>query len=137
MDEEKLQDVADELAEAADQAKAAADATGEPATAPQTDAELREALKQADDRALRAQAELENFRKRMRRDMEEERRYAALPLVSDLLAVADNLQRAIESTDSTEETAGLIDGVKMVAAQLETVPDPASLQTDRGIGPTL
>jgi len=36
---------------------------------------LAEELRQANDRALRSQAELENFRKRMRREMEEERRY--------------------------------------------------------------
>src|SRR5262245_4389711 len=55
---------------------------------------LLEEMQAANDRALRAQAELENFRKRMRREVDEERRFAILPLVTDLLPVIDNLDRA-------------------------------------------
>src|SRR5688572_22497069 len=56
---------------------------------------VQEDARLANDRALRAQAEPENFRKRMRRDMEEERRYASFTLISELLPVIDNLDRAI------------------------------------------
>jgi molecular chaperone GrpE len=77
---------------------------------------LNEELKQANDRTLRAQAELENFRRRMRREMEEERRYAALPLISDLLSVIDNLDRAL-AAESGDSASGLLAGVKMVQAQ--------------------
>ena len=48
---------------------------------------LRADLEDASDRVLRAQAELENYRKRARRELEDERRYAALPLLRDLLPV--------------------------------------------------
>jgi molecular chaperone GrpE len=74
----------------------------------------------ANERALRAQAELENFRKRARREMEEERKYAAMPLVRDLLHVLDNLERAIEAAGKSETSAGLLDGVRMVSQQLST-----------------
>jgi molecular chaperone GrpE len=70
---------------------------------------------------VRLQAELENFRKRMMRSMEEERRYADLPLLRDLLPVVDNLQRAISAAEKHENAAGLLDGVKMVADQLSGV----------------
>ena len=86
-------------------------------------ARLAEELRQANDRALRSQAELENFRKRMRREMEEERRYASLPLILDLLDVLDNLQRAIEASEQNENASGLREGVKMVAAQLAGLLD--------------
>ena len=79
-------------------------------------------LKQANERALRAQAELENFRRRLRREMEEERRYAALPLVADLLVVVDNLDRAVEAAEKNEgANSSLLQGVKMVQSQFLSV----------------
>ncbi len=83
--------------------------------------QLRTELKEAKDRALRSQAELENYRKRVARQMAEERRYANLPLMRDLLPVLDNMQRAIAAAEKTHDTAGLLEGVKMVAQQLEDV----------------
>lgn len=78
-------------------------------------------LDQAERRVLMAQAELENFRKRMRREMEDERRFASLPLIKDLLGVVDNLQRAIEAAEQSETGGGLLEGVKMVAGQMESI----------------
>ena len=75
---------------------------------------LREAKEEADKRVLLAQAESENFRKRMRRDLDEQLRYAALPMVTDLLQVRDNLWRAIEAADGGSSD-GLKEGVAMVA----------------------
>lgn len=78
-------------------------------------------LAAARDRALRAQAELDNYRKRMRKEMEDERRYAQLPLLSDLLPVLDNVQRAIQAAEKSADGGGLLAGFKMVAQQLEGV----------------
>lgn len=79
---------------------------------------LESELRQANDRSLRAQAELENFRRRMRREMDDERRYAALPLIADLLGVVDNLDRAMEAAEKNEgANSSLLQGVKMVQAQ--------------------
>jgi molecular chaperone GrpE len=82
---------------------------------------LSDESKQANDRALRAHAELENFRRRMRREMDEERRYAALPLISNLLAVVDNLDRAIAAAENNEGASGLLQGVKMVQSQFLSI----------------
>ncbi|HVX15884.1 MAG TPA: nucleotide exchange factor GrpE [Pirellulales bacterium] len=82
---------------------------------------LRGELAAARDRALRAQAELENSRRRMRKEMEDERRYAQLPLLGDLLPVIDNVQRAIQAAEKSPEAGGLLAGFKMVAQQLEGV----------------
>jgi molecular chaperone GrpE len=82
--------------------------------------QLRDEVKQAQDRTLRATAELENVRKRSQREITDARRYAALPLVRDLLTVADNLDRAIEAAQQSDESAGLLEGVRMVAQQLHT-----------------
>ena len=82
-------------------------------------AKLRGELEDASDRVLRAQAELENYRKRARRELDDERRYAAMPLLCDLLAVLDDIYRAIEAAEKSPQAAGLLDGVKLVAQSLE------------------
>jgi molecular chaperone GrpE len=84
-------------------------------------AKLRADLEDASDRVLRAQAELDNYRKRARREMEDERRYATLPLLRDLLPVLDNIQRAITAAEKSPAGNGLLDGVRLVAQSLETV----------------
>ncbi len=82
---------------------------------------LRQELEAAKERALRVQAELENYRKRMRREMDDERRYAQLPLLKELLPVIDNIGRAVQAAEKSSDGAGLLDGVKLVAQQLEGV----------------
>ena len=78
-------------------------------------------LEQCNDRLLRTQAELENYRKRVRREMDDERRYAMLPLLRDLLHVVDNLQRALQSAEERDNAAGLLEGVELVSTQLASV----------------
>jgi molecular chaperone GrpE len=83
-------------------------------------ARLNGELRDANERVLRAQAELENYRKRSRREMEDERKYASLPLIRDLLSVMDNLDRALEAAERNQSSSGLAEGVKMVAIQFIT-----------------
>lgn len=81
-------------------------------------ATLKEQLKQAEDRFLRSEAELENFRRRSRRELEEERRFANQPLLTDLFPVIDNIDRAIVAAEQGSDASGLLEGFKMVAQQL-------------------
>ncbi len=85
--------------------------------------QLRLAVQEAQDRALRAQAELDNFRKRAKRELDDERRYADLPVLRSLLPVGDNIRRAIEAAEKSPDssTSVLLDGIKMVAQNLEEV----------------
>ncbi len=82
-------------------------------------AKLRADLDDAGNRVLRAQAELENFRKRVRRESEDELRYATMPLLRDLLPVVDNIQRAIAAAEQAHGGGSLLEGVKLVAQSLE------------------
>jgi molecular chaperone GrpE len=82
---------------------------------------LRAEAAEARDRALRATAELENYRKRAKREMDDERRYANLPLLSDLLPVIDNVGRAITAGETATDAKSVVAGFKMVAQQLEQV----------------
>ena len=84
-------------------------------------AELEADLALAQDRALRCAAELENFKKRIARETAEERRYASMPVMRDILPVLDNMGRAIESVEQGHDPSHLLEGVKMVNEQLKSV----------------
>lgn len=79
---------------------------------------LRAEVEDANNRVLRAGAELENFRKRVRREIEDERRYAAAPLIHDLLPVLDDMFRAIAAAEKAPGHGGLLEGVKMTVQGL-------------------
>lgn len=84
---------------------------------------LEQQLSDLKERELKAQAELENFRKRILRDTEQTLKYASLNLVRDMLDVVDNLNRATEAATAAGDKGGLVDGVKMVLQQLTSVLD--------------
>jgi molecular chaperone GrpE len=83
--------------------------------------QLRTDLEEARDRVLRSHAELENYRKRAAREIDDHRRYAELPLMRDLLPVLDNVERAIAAAESARDVTVLLDGIKLVARQFEEV----------------
>ena len=67
------------------------------------------------DRVLRLQAEMENLRSRTAREILNERRYAPLPLIRDLLPAIDNMNRAIEAAaPQNEESARMLEGFELV-----------------------
>lgn len=66
-----------------------------------------------DDARLRQLAELDNTRKRLQREMEEFRKYAAEGVLADLLPVLDNLDLAIEHGGSDPACKNLLLGVEM------------------------
>lgn len=107
-------------AETLESQRAAADAAAADQTAEGEVERLRTDLEEAGDRLLRAQAELENYRKRARRELEDERKYALLPLLRDLLPVLDNMDRAIEAAEKHGETGSLLEGIKLVRQSLLT-----------------
>ncbi|SFH57556.1 molecular chaperone GrpE [Tindallia magadiensis] len=72
------------------------------------------------ERLLRLQAEFSNYKRRVEKEKKDLYIYGCENLAKDLLPVIDNLERALESVDETEE--GLSKGVKMVYDQtLETL----------------
>lgn len=82
---------------------------------------LRAEAEESRQVALRSQAELENFRKRMRREMDDERRYAEQKLLTDLLSVVDNITRAIQAAEKTAGAQSVVDGIRLVQQQLDKV----------------
>src|SRR5512142_193929 len=60
-------------------------------------AKLRSDLESAQQDMLYAKAEVQNVRRRMEKDVQDARAYAATGFARDVLTVSDNLSRAIEA----------------------------------------
>ena len=94
------------------------------------------------DQLLRAMAETENVRRRAQREREDGAKYAAAGVVKDLLGVADNLQRALESVPAelaadNEVVQNLRLGVEMTQKELQTVFERHNIRTIDPLGEKL
>lgn len=93
----------------------------------EAEAELEEArakLQEAEARAAdnldgwrRAQADLENFRRRVERDRDDLAKFAAEKLVLRLLPVVDNLDLAVAAAEKANEVAAVRDGIALIRKQ--------------------
>jgi molecular chaperone GrpE len=108
------------------QAETAA-AEGESPTAPEQvdpSAEAKREAAEFKDKLLRTLAEMENLRKRTEREVLDARLYGIAGFARDVLAVADNMHRALEAIGpELRETAdakikGLIEGVELTEREL-------------------
>lgn len=83
-------------------------------------AALEAELAETKDRLLRALADVENVRRRGERDREQERRYAATNFGKDMLNVADNLRRALDSVPDAQDefSRTLLSGVAATEREL-------------------
>jgi molecular chaperone GrpE len=72
------------------------------------------------DRYLRAAADLENLRKRQRREIDDARRESKGRVLKEMLPVVDNLERAIEHATAQAGTNPIVEGVQLVLRQFLT-----------------
>jgi molecular chaperone GrpE len=86
------------------------------------------------DKWARARADLDNYRKRIQREMEDDRKYAATPIVKALLPGIDGLQRALKAAAASKNVDELIAGVEMVAKQFEAALTGLGVQPIDAIG---
>ena len=94
------------------------------------------------DQLLRAMAETENVRRRAQREREDSVKYASAPVIKDMLAVADNLQRALESVPEdlvaeNEQVKNLRLGVEMTQKELQSVFERHGIRTIEPLGERL
>lgn len=72
------------------------------------------------DKWARARADLDNYRKRIQREMEDDRKFAATPIVKALLPGLDGLQRALKAASASKSVDELIAGIEMVVKQFDS-----------------
>jgi molecular chaperone GrpE len=100
-------------------------------------AAVAELQRQADDnhsRYLRAQADFDNFRRRTLKEKEELTQYASLKLITQLLPVLDNFQRALQTSNEGAEGESFAKGVDMIYRQLSQVLEAEGLKPMDAVG---
>lgn len=121
--DEEEQNLAD--TEAAAEDEAAAEEEGEGGAESYTDPNV--VIDEMRDRLMRALADAENTRRRAERDKEDALKYSITRFARDVLSVADNLRRALDSVDETAKAEGgealdaLLSGVSMTERELMNV----------------
>ena len=111
-----------------EQDEAAPPVAGETAASPAGPADVIEALNAENtslkDRLLRAMAEMENLRRRTEREVADAKVYGVAAFARDMLTVADNLARALDSlseearANADGSLKGLIEGVELTMRDL-------------------
>lgn len=108
------------------------ESAGTEAAAPSAEAVLATEVAALKDRLLRTMAEMENLRKRGEREREDAAKYGISSFARELLTVADNLRRALDSLPAdaaaAEPIKSFADGVEMTERELLRVFEKAGIQ---------
>lgn len=97
-------------------------------------AELQAKLDDEENRHLRLRADFDNMRRRNQLDREAAEKYRAQNLLSDLLPVLDNFERALQVETTSEEAASIIKGIEMVYRSLIEATEKEGLQVIKAEG---
>ncbi|WP_341299819.1 nucleotide exchange factor GrpE [Lysinibacillus sp. FSL H8-0500] len=97
-------------------------------------AELQAKLEDEENRHLRLRADFDNMRRRQQLDREAAEKYRAQSLLSDLLPVLDNFERALQVETTSEEAASIIKGIDMVYRSLLEATEKEGLQVIKAEG---
>ncbi len=89
---------------------------------------------EAIDAALRANAELQNFRRRTLQEAERTRQLATEHLVVQLLPVLDNFERTLQALDSGATVESVMEGVKGIDRQLRSALESVNLRRIEALG---
>ncbi|MBB5319897.1 nucleotide exchange factor GrpE [Marinobacter oulmenensis] len=113
-DEKRNEQVEEEQNEAVEpEAEAQAAAEEEVSAGEGSEVEALQAkLQEYQEQALRAQAEMQNVRRRAEIDVEKAHKFALEKFVKELLPVADSLEKAVESTEGQEESGELVASIR-------------------------
>ncbi|MGD8229516.1 MAG: nucleotide exchange factor GrpE [Desulfobacteraceae bacterium] len=97
-------------------------------------AELQEASQKNHDLYLRSEAEIENIKKRNRKDKEEWVKYANETLIKEILPVMDNLEMAISHSQQENSIQALKEGVELTLKGLRDVLGKSGLEEVKAEG---
>ncbi|RUT36643.1 nucleotide exchange factor GrpE [Paenibacillus zeisoli] len=96
--------------------------------------QLRNEVQEHQQRFLRSQADFDNFRRRTQKEKEELGKYASAKLITELLPVVDNLDRALAAVKENAEAESFSKGVDMIFRQLEGILSAEGLTPMNSVG---
>jgi molecular chaperone GrpE len=95
---------------------------------------LKDELHQAKEQSLRAMAEAQNIRRRAEQDVEKAHKFGLERFISELLPVADNLERSIEAAAAGSDVKAVIEGVELTLKSLQSCLDKQQLTPVNPVG---
>jgi molecular chaperone GrpE len=128
--------VAEEVAEQVAAQEEGESAQEQPADLEGALAELEEKCAYAQDQHLRVAAELQNYKRRVQQEKEQLVRFATEGLVTELIPVLDNFERAMEVDVDSPGAECLTAGVKMIHDQLHRALEAHGLERIEALGET-
>ncbi|MFF2754261.1 nucleotide exchange factor GrpE [Psychrobacillus sp. NPDC058041] len=75
---------------------------------------VKQELEDEKNKSIRLRADFENYKRRVQLDKEADYKYRAQSVLTDILPVLDNFERALAIQTTSEEAASLVKGVDMV-----------------------
>jgi molecular chaperone GrpE len=91
------------------------------------ESDSQDETKDLKDQLLRSLAENENLRKRTAKEIEQIKKYGHISLLRDFLNVVDNMERAVKSSTSENQSEtgvkNLIDGIEIVLKEMKSLLD--------------
>lgn len=83
--------------------------------------ELEAKVKEATDKYLRLYSEFENFRKRTQKEKLELYKTAGEGIISALLPVLDDFERAQKAMEESDDVKGVKDGIKLIHDKMQNI----------------
>ncbi|PKR79042.1 nucleotide exchange factor GrpE [Halalkalibacillus sediminis] len=80
--------------------------------------QLIEEKEELNNRLIRLQADFDNYRRRVKKEKENDLKYKSQDLATELIPVLDNFERALQ-VEVSDKDQSFVDGVKMVYQQLQ------------------
>src|SRR5262249_46336704 len=80
---------------------------------------LQSEVERYKDLALRAAADLDNYRKRMARERDDAVKYANTTFLEKLIPILDNFELGLQAAKSGSGSSSILDGMAMVQRQLQ------------------
>lgn len=96
--------------------------------------EAREELQSYQDRLMRLAAEFDNYKKRTSREISVLVKNASESLVSNLLPTLDNIERALQAPQTTDETKSFAEGIGIIHQQLRDTLKKEGLEVVDAVG---
>lgn len=93
---------------------------------------LQEEVNNLKDKFLRNQAELENFKRRTNEERVKERKYAQQYILTKLIDLNDNFERALSS--NKDDYDSLKEGLTMIMSQLSSILEEESVKKIESVG---
>ena len=125
------------MSETASDKPVESDAGTAPPTGETLEQQLQTALAERDDyldKWTRARADLENYRRRVQKEMDDDRKYAPLSLLKGVLPALDGLDRALRAAKQSLNAEELITGIEMVVKQFDAALGQAGVKPVAAVG---